>query len=158
VVAGLRFRAEQYCQSNPAQSSWVTADFGFSYVSADGTNGLSQPYAGPTATGQSYGTGVAVDSSQEAYTLVQANADVGCGWLPGLLPGQQRHDRAQLYQPSYLGPYYIVRRTTNGAIDTAFGAKGYVKTLNGSDDTNDKFTSLCIVPGSGDHRHRTGRP
>jgi len=106
VVAGLRFRAEQYCQSSPAQSSSATADFGFSYVSADGTNGLSQPYAGP----------------------------------------------------SYLGPYYIVRRTTNGAIDTAFGAKGYVKTFNGSDDTNDKFTSLCIVPGSGDHRHRTGKP
>jgi len=103
VVAGLRFRAEQYCQSSPAQSSSATADFGFSYVSAYGTNGLSQPYAGPTATGQSYGTGVAVDSSQKAYTLVQANADVGCGWLPGLLPGQQRHDRAQLYQPQLPG-------------------------------------------------------
>lgn len=86
MVAGLRFRAEQYCQSSPAQSSSATADFGFSYVSAYGTNGLSQSYAGPTATGQSYGTGVAVDSSQKAYTLVQANADVGCGWLPGLLP------------------------------------------------------------------------
>jgi len=93
-VAGLRFRAEQYCQSSPAQSSSATADFGFSYVSAYG----------------------------------------------------------------YLGPYYIVRRTTNGAIDTAFGTKGYVKTFNGSDDTNDKFISLCIVPGSGDHRHRTGKP
>ncbi len=86
MVAGLRFRAEQYCQSSPAQSSSATADFGFSYVSAYGTNGLSQSYAGPTATGQSYGTGVAVDSSQKAYTLVQANADVGCGRLPGLLP------------------------------------------------------------------------
>jgi hypothetical protein len=27
VVAGLRFRAEQYCQSSPAQSSSATADF-----------------------------------------------------------------------------------------------------------------------------------
>jgi hypothetical protein len=80
------------------------------------------------------------------------------GGCRGCFPASSGTTAPSSTSPSYLGPYYIVRRTTNGAIDTAFGAKGYVKTLNGSDDTNDKFTSLCIVPGSGDHRHRTGRP
>jgi len=39
-----------------AKSNTKAADFSFSYVSAYGTVGLSQPYAGPATTGQSHGT------------------------------------------------------------------------------------------------------
>ncbi|HBE27403.1 MAG TPA: hypothetical protein DDW25_00785, partial [Ktedonobacter sp.] len=95
-------------------SSTPAANFGFSYVSAYGTNGLSQPYVGPTATGQSYGTGVAVglnDPSQKVYSLVEASSST---------------TPPKTTSPSYLGPYYVVRRTSSGAIDTAFGANGYV--------------------------------
>jgi hypothetical protein len=131
----------------------VAAIFGFSYVGAYGTNGLSQPYAGPTTTEQSYGTGVAVapdDPSQKAYTLVEANANVGVGGCRGCFPASSGTTPASSTSPSYLGPYYIVRRTSSGAIDTAFGAKGYVNAFNASDDKNYKFTSLCVAPGSRD--------
>lgn len=120
-----------------AASSTPAANFGFSYVSAYGTNGLSQPYVGPTATGQSYGTGVAVglnDPSQKVYSLVEASSST---------------TPPKTTSPSYLGPYYVVRRTSSGAIDTAFGANGYVNAFYASDDKNYKFTSLCIAPGSG---------
>jgi len=131
----------------------AAANFGFSYVSAYGTDGLSQPYAGPTTTGQSYGTGVAVapdDPSQKAYTLVEANANVGVGGCRGCFPASSGTTPPSSTSPSYLGPYYVVRRTSDGAIDTAFGARGYVNAFNGSDDNSYKFTSLCIVPGRRD--------
>jgi hypothetical protein len=49
---------------------------------------------------------------------------------------------------SYLGPYYFVRRTSNGEIDTTFGANGYVSAFNTSADQSYKFTSLCVDPGT----------
>jgi hypothetical protein len=135
-----------------AQSSTAAANFGFSYLSAYGTNGLSEPYAGPTTTGQSYGTGVAVDSndaSQKVYSLVEANANVGVGGCRGCFPASSSTTAPTTTSPSYLGPYYLVRRTSSGAIDSAFGANGYVNAFYASDDKHDKFTSLCIAPGSG---------
>ena len=138
--------------STLAANSTPAANFGFSYVSAYGTNGLSQPYVGPTATGQSYGTGVAVglnDPSQKVYSLVEANANTGVGGCRGCFPASSSTTPPKTTSPSYLGPYYVVRRTSSGAIDTAFGANGYVNAFYASDDKNYKFTSLCIAPGSG---------
>lgn len=138
--------------SASAESSTAAANFGFSYVSAYGTNGLSQPYAGPTTTGQSYGTGVAADSndpSQKVYSLVEANANVGVGGCRGCFPASSSTTPPKTTSPSYLGPYYVVRRTSSGAIDTAFGANGYVNAFYASDNKHYKFTSLCIAPGSG---------
>jgi hypothetical protein len=51
--------------------------------------------------------------------------------------------------PSYLGPYYIVRRTSDGKIDTTFGDNGYVSLFGNSADSSYKFTSLSIDPGTG---------
>ena len=136
-----------------AKSSTKAADFSFSYVSAYGTGGLSQPYAGPTTTGQSYGTGVAVDPDgpgQQAYSLVEANANVGVGGCRGCFPASSGTPPPSSTSPSYLGPYYIVRRTSHGAIDTEFGADGYINAFDTSDEGNYKFTSLCIAPASRD--------
>src|ERR1039458_9071308 len=136
-----------------AKSSTKAADFSFSYVSAYGTGGLSQPYAGPTTTGQSYGTGVAVDPDgpgQQAYSLVEANANVGVGGCRGCFPASSGTPPPSSTSPSYLGPYYIVRRTSHGAIDTEFGADGYINAFDTSDEGNYKFTSLCIAPPSRD--------
>jgi hypothetical protein len=126
-------------------------DFKFEYASAYGENGLSQPFAGPTTTGQSYGTGVAInpsDRSQKVYTLVEANPNVGVGGPRGAFPASSR-----TIPPSsaagYLGPYYIVRRTRDGAIDATFGANGYVSDFATSADASYKFTSLCLDPGTG---------
>jgi hypothetical protein len=44
----------------------------------------------------------------------------------------------------------VQHRLLGGAIDTAFGASGYVNAFNASGDKNYKFTSLCIVPSSRD--------
>jgi hypothetical protein len=55
----------------PAIAGTPSENFKFKYESAYGQNGLSQPYVGPTTTGQSYGTGVAINPSdphQKAYT------------------------------------------------------------------------------------------
>jgi hypothetical protein len=130
----------------------AAAGFLFSYIGTYASSGLSQPYAGPTSTGQSYGTGVAISSSdvsQKVYTLVEANANVGVGGCRGCFPASSR-----TVQPSagaaYLGPYYIVRRTSSGAIDTTFGANGYVDAFSASDNTGYQFTSLCIDPGTED--------
>lgn len=68
-------------------------NFKFEYNSAYGHNGLSQPYAGPTTTGQSYGTGVAIDPSdprQKVYTLVEANPNIGVGGPRGAFPASSR--------------------------------------------------------------------
>jgi hypothetical protein len=48
-----------------------------------------------------------------------------------------------------LGPYYIVRRTSDGKIDTTFGNNGYVSVFGNSADSSYKFTSLSIDPGTG---------
>src|SRR3954451_22303288 len=64
-------------------------NFRFKYDKSYGDNGLSQPYAGPTTTGQSYGTGVAIqasDTSQKVYSLVEANANIGVGGARGAFP------------------------------------------------------------------------
>jgi hypothetical protein len=50
--------------SASAQSATTAAAFGFDYVGSYGSGGLSQPYSGPTTTGRSYGTGVAVDAAE----------------------------------------------------------------------------------------------
>lgn len=138
--------------SASAQSATTAAAFGFDYVGSYGSGGLSQPYSGPTTTGQSYGTGVAVDAadpSQKVYTLVEANPNVGVGGCRGCFPASSR-TIAPSTASGYLGPYYVVRRTGDGAIDTAFGANGYVSAFPTSGDSTYKFTSLCIDPGTGD--------
>jgi hypothetical protein len=126
-------------------------NFKFEYDSNYGHSGLSQPYAGPTATGQSYGTGVAIDpgdASEKVYTLVEANANVGVGGPRAAFPASSRTIPPSSTTPPYLGPYYIVRRTRDGAIDPTFGAKGYVSAFTTSTDTSFKFTSLCLDPGT----------
>jgi hypothetical protein len=127
-------------------------NFKFEYDNAYGTKGLSQPYAGPTTTEQSYGTGVAInpsDPNQKVYSLVEANPNVGVGGPRGAFPASSRTIPPSSTTASYLGPYYIVRRTSNGAIDTKFGANGYVSAFTTSTDTSYKFTSLCLDPGTG---------
>jgi hypothetical protein len=128
------------------------ANFGFRYDNHYGDHGLSQPYAGPTTTGQSYGTGVAIqasDASQKVYSLVEANPNVGPGGARGAFPAASRTISPSSSTPSYLGPYYIVRRTSDGNIDTTFGDNGYVSVFGNSADSSYKFTSLCIDPGTG---------
>jgi hypothetical protein len=127
-------------------------NFRFKYDKSYGDNGLSQPYAGPTTTGQSYGTGVAIqasDTSQKVYSLVEANANIGVGGARGAFPAASRTISPSSSTPSYLGPYYIVRRTSDGNIDTTFGDNGYVSVFGNSTDSSYKFTSLCIDPGTG---------
>ena len=109
--------------TDPAMAQTPSEDFKFNYDSAYGQNGLSQPFAGPNVTGQSYGTGVAInasDPSQKVYTLVEANPDICAGGQRGAFPASSRTLPASS-TPAYLGPYYIVRRTVDGAIDTTFG-------------------------------------
>jgi hypothetical protein len=135
---------------DPSQTT--SENFKFNYDSAYGQNGLSQPYAGPTTTGQSYGTGVAInasDPSQKVYTLEEANPDIGVGGPRGAFPASSRTIPPSSNPASYLGPYYIVRRTGDGAIDTTFGASGYVSAFTTSTNTSYKFTSLCLDPGTG---------
>jgi hypothetical protein len=126
--------------------------FRFTYDHAYGHNGLSQPYAGPTTTRQSYGTGVAVgpsDRSQKVYSLVEATPNIGAGGPRGASPASSRTISPSSTAPSYLGPYYIVRRTSGGAIDTTFGASGYIRAFPTGADASYKFTSLCLDPGTG---------
>jgi hypothetical protein len=130
-----------------------TANFGFSYDNGYGDHGLSQPYAGPTSTGQSSGTGVAIqasDAGQQVYSLVEANPNVGVGGCRGCFPASSRTISPDPTTGAYLGPYYLVRRTRDGRIDTTFGAGGYVSAFGNSTDSDYKFTSLCIDPGTGD--------
>jgi hypothetical protein len=135
-----------------AKTTAAAVSFEFNYNSLYGSNGLSQPYAGPSATGQSYGTGVAIkanDPSQKVYSLVEANPNVGIGGCRGCFPASSRTIAPSSAANSYLGPYYIVRRTSDGKIDTTFGNNGYVSAFNNSTDNSYKFTSLCIDPGTG---------
>jgi hypothetical protein len=135
-----------------ASADTTAASFGFKYDNSYGSDGLSQPYAGPTTTGQSYGTGVAIqasDPSQKVYSLVEANPNVGMGGCRGCFPATSRAVSPSSTTASYLGPYYIVRRTSDGKIDTTFGDHGYVSAFNTSTDNSYKFTSLCIDPGTG---------
>jgi hypothetical protein len=56
------------------------ASFGFTYADSYGRHGLSQRYAGPTTTGQSYGTGVAIragDTGQKVTDLYVVYGTVG---------------------------------------------------------------------------------
>ena len=138
--------------TGPAIAGTPSENFKFEYDSPYGNNGLSQPYAGPTTTGQSYGTGVAIDSSdpsQKVYTLAEANPDIGVGGPRGAFPASSRTIPPSSTPADYLGPYYIVRRTNGGAIDKEFGANGYVSTFTTSTDTSYKFASLCLDPGTG---------
>jgi hypothetical protein len=133
-------------------SADTAVNFGFKYDVRYGDHGLSQPYAGPTTTGQSYGTGVAIqasDTSQNVYSLVEANPNIGVGGARGAFPAASRTIAPSSSTPSYLGPYYIVRRTSDGKIDTTFGDNGYVSVFGNSTDSNYKFTSLAIDPGTG---------
>jgi hypothetical protein len=135
-----------------AMADAAVPQFNFNFNGSYGTGGLSQPYAGPTTTGQSYGTGVAIqasDPSQKTYSLVEANANVGVGGVRGAFPASNRTISASSTTPGYLGPYYIVRRTSDGAIDTSFGDNGYVSVFTNSTSTKYQFNSLCIDPGTG---------
>jgi hypothetical protein len=137
--------------TGPAMAGPPSGNFKFEYDSAYSDNGLSQPYVGPTTTGQSYGTGVAINPSdprQKVYTLVEANPNVGVGGARGAFPASSRAIPPSS-SPSYLGPYYIVRRTSHGAIDATFGANGYVSDFINSTDPSYKLTSLCLDPGTG---------
>jgi hypothetical protein len=135
-----------------ASADTTAASFGFKYDSSYGRDGPSRPYAGPTTTGQSYGTGVAIEASdagQKVYSLVEANPNVGMGGCRGCFPATSRTISPSSTTAGYLGPYYIVRRTSDGKIDTTFGDNGYVSAFNNSIENSYKFTSLCIDPGSG---------
>lgn len=106
----------------------TVSDFHFNSNGSYGTASLSQPYSGPTTTGQSYGTGVAIqasDPSQKVYSLVESNANVGVGGCRGCFPASSHTLSPSSTTPKYLGPYFIVRRTSDGAIDTSFGGSGY---------------------------------
>lgn len=112
-----------------ALADWA-ATFSFSDVNSFGIDGLSQPFAGATSSGQSYARGVSIsesDTSQNIYSLVQASPDGTSG---------------------YQGPYYIVRRLSNGNIDTSFGASGYVISFPQSSNSSYQFSGLCIDPGT----------
>lgn len=138
--------------SGPVVAGTAPPNFDFKFDSAFGKNGLSQPYAGPTTTGQSYGTGVAInpkDSSQKVYSLVEANPNIGPGGPLGAFPAASRTLPPSSTPVKYLGPYSFVRRNSDGAIDTTFGANGYVSAFPTSTDTNYKLTSLCLDPGTG---------
>ncbi|MDB4966703.1 MAG: hypothetical protein JWN44_2392 [Myxococcales bacterium] len=127
-------------------------NFNFNYQSAYGQSGLSQPYAGPTTTGQSYGAGVAInpsDPSQKVYTLVEASPNIGVGGPRGAFPASSRTIPPNSTPASYLGPYYVVRRTSDGAIDPTFGANGYLGAFPNSADTSYRFSGLCLDPGTG---------
>jgi hypothetical protein len=66
----------------PAMAGRPAESFKFEHDRVYGHNSLSQPYAGPTTTGQSYGAGVAIDlsdPSQKVCTLVEANPNIGVG-------------------------------------------------------------------------------
>jgi hypothetical protein len=131
----------------------AAASFGFKYVHSYGRHGLSRPYGGPTSTGQSYGTGVAIqasDPSQKVYSLVEANPNVGVGGVRGAFPAASRTVSGSSSTSGYLGPYYLLRRTNHGNVDRTFAAGGYVGTFGNSTDRDYKFTSLCIDPGTGD--------
>src|SRR4030081_3148310 len=79
--------------TGPGMAGTPSENFKFKYRSAYGHSGLSQPYAGPTTTGQSYGTGVAIDPgdpSEKVYTLAEANANVGVGGPRAAFPASSR--------------------------------------------------------------------
>ena len=113
-------------------------------------NGLSQPYAGPTTTGQSYGTSVAIRPSDPIrrstpwWRLRQCR----CRWVGA--PSRQAAARYRLAPrrpvtwgrtPSCDAPAMANRRP--------FGDNGYVSAFPTSNNTNYKFTSICIDPGTG---------
>jgi hypothetical protein len=89
----------------------------------------------------------ASDPSQKVHTLVEANPDIGTGGQRGAFPASSRTIPASS-TPAYLGPYYIVRRTVDGAIDTTFGLAA-TSGLHDQPDTSYTFTSLCLDPGTG---------
>jgi hypothetical protein len=152
IYAGAIAMAATVGLAGPAMAGTSPGSFKFSYDSDYAYNGLSQPYGGPTTTGQSYGTSVAIDPgdpSQKAYSLVEAYANVGVGGVRGAFPASSRTISPSSTTPSYLGPYYIVRRTSNGQIDRTFGDNGYVSAFPNSTSTSYKFTSMCIDPGTG---------
>jgi len=112
--------------------AFAALTFTFSYVTSYGTNGESAPYAGPSATGQSYARDAAIsrsDTNQHVYSLVQENTSNSTG--------------------GYQGPYHIVRRNSDGSIDTTFGSNGYLSTFPNSANTSYQFNSLCVDPGTG---------
>src|SRR6266480_3324304 len=77
----------------PAITRTRSENFKFNYDSAYSHKGLSRPYTGPTTTGQSYGTGVAIDPSdpsQKVYTLVEVNPNIGVGGPRGAFPASSR--------------------------------------------------------------------
>jgi hypothetical protein len=139
--------------AGPAMAGTSPAGFTFSYDSHYGDDGLSQAYTAPTPTGQSYGTGVAIDASdpkQRVYSLVEATANVGVGGVRGAFPASSRTVPASATTPSYLGPYSIVQRDSNGQVDTTFGDKGYVTSFPNAANSDYKFTGMCVDPGTGD--------
>jgi hypothetical protein len=152
IYAGTIAMAATVGLAGPAMAGTSPGSFKFSYDSDYAYNGLSQPYAGSTTTGQSYGTSVAIDPSdpsQKAYSLVEAYANVGVGGVRGAFPASSRTIAPSSTTPSYLGPYSIVRRTSDGQIDRTFGDNGYVSAFPNSTSTSYKFTSMCIDPGTG---------
>ncbi|MCU1262104.1 MAG: hypothetical protein JWO80_4989, partial [Bryobacterales bacterium] len=93
IYAGAIALAATVGLKGPAMAGTPSENFKFEYDSAYSHSGLSEPYAGPTTTGQSYGTGVAInpsDPSQKVYTLVEANPNVGVGGPRGAFPASSR--------------------------------------------------------------------
>jgi hypothetical protein len=151
--------------ANLAFASFATAqtmaNFTFTYDSSYSDQGLSQPYAATTTTGQSYGSGVAIeasDANQHVYSLVEANPNIGVGGLRGGFPADSRTIAVSSSTPGDLGPYSIVRRASDGTIDSEFGDNGYVSDVGNSADSSYKFTSLCIDPGTGSAGARVSTP
>jgi hypothetical protein len=138
-----------YAMADPAPN------FNFNYDGSYGTAGLSQPYGLSTSTGQSYGVGVAInanDVAQKTYSLVATSPLNGPGGCQGCFPASSTTPTAGTgtTPTTYLGPYSIVRRTSDGDIDTSFGDNGYVTGFNGNADTSYQLRNLCIDPGTGD--------
>ncbi len=116
------------------------------------TTACRSPTLAPRAPDRATAQVLAINPSdplQRVYTLVEANPNIGVGGPRAAFPASSRTIPPSSTTASYLGPYYIVRRTRNGAIDTTFGANGYVSAFTTSTDTRYKFTSLCLDPGTG---------
>src|SRR6266480_876115 len=142
----------------PAITRTRSENFKFNYDSAYGHKGLSRPYTGPKTTGQSYGTGVVIDPSdpsQKVYTLVEVNPNIGVGGPRGAFPASSRTIPPSSTPANYLGPYSIVRRTSDGAIDTTFGRQRLRRRLH--EQQRQRLSIHRSVPRSRHRQHRHRR-
>ena len=108
--------------SDPAMAQTPSEDFKFNYDSAYGQKrpiaALRRPQHHRTEL--RHRRGDQRERPQPEGLHIGAGQPRHCCWgAAGSLRGKQPLDTGQL--PPYLGPYYNVRRTVGGAIDTTFG-------------------------------------